>query len=87
MDLHNRVIGVLAGNPDRWDGVHDEAFRAMRVASENMVFLCGPCEKKSWKKRCKKCMNRRGEYRAISVGLSFGGGQGVSPSSCLFFKF
>lgn len=80
LDRNHLIVAVLAGQPDNWDGVAEEAFRAMEEAREKMVFLCPSCKGKPWRAWCERCVNRRGDYKSASVGLSYGGGQGV----CLF---
>lgn len=38
---------------------------------------CGVCRGRSWAEQCRKCRERRGDFKAISVGVSYGGGQTV----------
>lgn len=80
VDLDGRVIGGLVAKPTHdWQQVHDEAFQAMKMASEETTGLCKKCDRKPWQewKDCKTYKNRRGDYKAISVGLSHGNGHTV----------
>jgi hypothetical protein len=67
VDTNGLIIAVLAGQPDdpSWHEVHGSAYRA--IASARM--------------RCyipkKDLDHRRGIFPALSIGISFGGGQSV----------
>lgn len=41
---------------------------------------CGACRGKTWTAQCRPCRERRGDFKAISIGVSYGGGQTVSVS-------
>ena len=38
---------------------------------------CGICRDKPWARQCLKCRERRGDFKTVSVGVSYGGGQTV----------
>ncbi len=85
VDQDGRTIGGLIAKPAHdWQKVHDKAFEAMKTASQETARLCGKCVGKSWEqwKDCGTCNNRRGDYKAISVGLSYGNGHCV----CYFYN-
>ncbi|KAF9472382.1 hypothetical protein BDN70DRAFT_938228 [Pholiota conissans] len=73
-DRFGLVFGALAGMPNGWQGVHDAAARAMRIAR---VLL--------WDVAAKYQSHRRGHYLALSCGISHGGGQ-VRPSNLRWSK-
>lgn len=65
-----QVIAILAGRPkgeteDSWKTLHDEISQAMTEARGKVLF--SP----------QQLSHRRGEYPALAVGGSFGGGQKV----------
>jgi hypothetical protein len=70
-DGSKRVIAVLAGRPAgeterSWKGVHDRAFHAMGEAEKSASFTK------------EQSSHRRGRYRVLATGSSFGGGQRAS---------
>jgi hypothetical protein len=70
-DGSKRVIAVLAGRPAdeaewSWKAVHDGAFQAMSKAKKSASFTA------------KQSSHRRGQYCALAIGSSFGGGQRAS---------
>ncbi|KZT00442.1 uncharacterized protein LAESUDRAFT_666199, partial [Laetiporus sulphureus 93-53] len=64
-DSEGRVIGVLAGSPNdpSWQSVNSEASALLKKAQTQMHFTS------------KMEKHLRGDYPALSVGVSFGGGQ------------
>jgi hypothetical protein len=68
VDKMGKVIGVLCGFPDddSWEATHRGAADAIRAARDVACFS----------DECKK--HRRGNFPALAVGVSFGGGQKVS---------
>ncbi|THU84720.1 hypothetical protein K435DRAFT_822624 [Dendrothele bispora CBS 962.96] len=75
LDSQERVVAVLAGRPQapNWKGLVSEAAEAIARASKDLHFTD------------KQLNNGRGEFPAISIGVSFGGGRkepgNVSQSS------
>lgn len=67
-DDGDRVIGVLCGQPEdpTWDKCHHNAAEAVKEAGDNLRFPRGADS------------HRRGDFPAVAVGASFGGGQRVS---------
>ena len=70
MDASDRVMVMMNSPPatnlgDSWSMVHEDAACAMLKAAEACV----------WK--AQDVHHRRGSYRAMSIGPSFGGGQEV----------
>jgi hypothetical protein len=66
------VIGSLAGRPrERWDGVFRGTAGEIRAARDECMFTT------------KQKDHRRGQFPALAVGISYGGGQKVS----YFFVF
>ena len=45
---------------------------------DELRLTCNPCKGKNSSEYCKPCTNRRGDFRALSFGVSYGGGQTVS---------
>ena len=73
-DEDDRVIAVFVGPPsgdDTWPNVVEGARAAMADAKRNIRF--------SGKQ------DRRGEFKTVATGLSYGGGQMVSISFFLFY--
>ncbi len=70
-DDEGRVITVLAGQPEDpdWESVHTSASDLLEQSRGKCTF-----SQKQWK-------HRRGCYSALSVGISFGGGQTVRNST------
>lgn len=72
VDDDDRIIAVLAGRPigdGTWEGVVREFDATMKVAHNELRFG----------KRC----DRRGNFRTIATGVSYGGGQTVRLTSAL----
>ncbi|TDL13952.1 hypothetical protein BD410DRAFT_817250 [Rickenella mellea] len=65
VDSENRVLGVLAGQPkdEGWAGVATDAFDAIQDERGRMSFSD------------KQVNHRRGDFPAVGVGVSYGGGQ------------
>ncbi|KAK0442271.1 uncharacterized protein EV420DRAFT_1485394 [Desarmillaria tabescens] len=65
IDREGRIIAALAGQPDdpKWNEVHEEAIQSLE----------------SLRKQCKfsedQRKHRRGKFGALSIGISYGGGQ------------
>ena len=87
-DQEDRIIAILAGQP-----ADDESFSQVIVGTEAVMATvaptirargCGICRGKDWVKQCRKCRERRGDFKAISVGVSYGGGQIVRTCFLLF---
>lgn len=81
VDAGGRFLVVLGGMPkdeNSWKKTTTAAYKAMDEQQQGMRLTCDPCKKKTPENYCKPCHNRRGDFRAVSVGLSFGGGQRVS---------
>jgi hypothetical protein len=72
LDKTGRIIAVLVGRPDdsEWVYVVDDAANVMREVQK----LCADMELVSEK----SLGHRQGNFLAIPVGVSFGGGQTVS---------
>ncbi|KAF7797239.1 hypothetical protein EIP86_008431 [Pleurotus ostreatoroseus] len=79
-DAQGRIFVALAGRPvndptwkadvqDRTDALFAEAEAEVRTTT------CKNCEGPLWAERCSKCRNRRGDFKVINIGTSFGGGQ------------
>lgn len=73
---------VLAGRPvgdSSWQvEVVDPVDEALAQAeSEVKTTYCKDCNGPLWDDRCAKCRNRRGDFKHLNVGVSFGGGQQV----------
>ncbi|SJL18888.1 uncharacterized protein ARMOST_22490 [Armillaria ostoyae] len=64
-DKEGRVIAIMAGHPDdpNWDSVHMEAAERLNILGKQCTFT------KDQKMHC------RGRFGALSIGISFGGGQ------------
>ena len=74
VDKDGRIIAVLAGSPNDadWASVHRSAYAALQTARRRCRFPK------------KTTTHRRGNFPALSAGISFGGGQKVSqPASTL----
>lgn len=67
IDAGERVVSALAGQPNdpQWANVSDSAADDVREAGDACVFSDEQLE------------HRRGEFPALAVGVSFGGGQKV----------
>ncbi|THU92409.1 hypothetical protein K435DRAFT_605584, partial [Dendrothele bispora CBS 962.96] len=65
LDSQDRVVAVLAGRPQapNWEGLVSEAADAIARAGEQLHFTD------------KQLNNGRGEFPAIAIGVSFGGGR------------
>ncbi|KAI0359456.1 hypothetical protein OH77DRAFT_1493690 [Trametes cingulata] len=66
VDEQDRVFAVLAGRPrdsQEWSDINEKAMEAFEEARATL------------KLTEKQTANRRGDYAAVSVGVSFGGGQ------------
>jgi hypothetical protein len=74
LDKEERIIAVLVGQPDdpKWGDVAASATEVMQEVEQ--------LGKSSDLFTEKALSHRRGEYLAISTGVSFGGGQKVSLS-------
>lgn len=66
VDREDRIIAILAGRPSGkdWEETVQKYLQALARAKESLQFG-------------KKC-DRRGPFRTIAVGVSYGGGQTVS---------
>lgn len=66
-DHSGRVIAVLAGQPDdpTWNTVNEDASNLL----EDLRPKC--------KLTKEQCQHRRGKFPALSIGISYGGGQQV----------
>jgi hypothetical protein len=66
---------MLAGQPrdDAWDTVERGASEAIRMGGEQASFTS--------KQRC----HRRGQFLALAIGVSFGGGQKVGIPGNYFY--
>ncbi|KAJ7260058.1 hypothetical protein C8J57DRAFT_1233078 [Mycena rebaudengoi] len=71
LDIEGRIIAILLGRPDdpNWDAIVDDAHRAFERA-RRLALARGALRRKNVR-------HRRGNYTAISTGVSFGGGQQV----------
>lgn len=80
MDKKGRVLFVLGGRPaaDDWEDDMKDALVALIEAEEEMELTCRVCKSRPPEQYCSRCVNRRGSFRAASVGMSIGGGQKVS---------
>ncbi|KAJ7271755.1 hypothetical protein C8J57DRAFT_1064979, partial [Mycena rebaudengoi] len=69
LDVDGRIIAILLGKPDDpdWDAVVKDAHRAFERA-RRLALARGVLRKKNTK-------HRRGNYTALTTGVSFGGGQ------------
>lgn len=64
VDRKKRIIAACIGRPsgdETWEGTHKEASEILRVAHDR-IFLGNKA-------------NRRGNFSALSFGISYGGGQ------------
>lgn len=64
-----RIVAVLAGQPhdsDGWSRTHKAAAEDIRIAGDSCSFTDEQSD------------HRRGEFRALTKGVSMGGGQTVS---------
>ncbi len=81
-DTQGRLFMVMAGRPvddPNWPVVMkgvDDAF--VEAEEEAHSGLCKTCQGLSWEDHCSKCFNRRGPFKCIDVGVSFGNGRKVS---------
>lgn len=67
VDDSNRVIGIFVGPPEgdvTWSSVHEGVRVALADAKRRMLFT--------------QRRDRRGTFKTIAAGLSYGGGQRVS---------
>ena len=84
VDAQGRIVVAMAGRPKKevsWGKSMDGLEDFLAETKEKMRLVCESCRTKSPDEHCKACSNRRGDFRAVSFGLSFGGGQSVrSPS-------
>ena len=55
----------------------NEAAETLMQKKAEFKLTCNACMSKKPEDFCKKCKNRRGDFRAMSVGFSYGGGQTV----------
>ena len=87
-DEGDRIIAILAGQP-----IDDESFSEVISGTEAVMASvapsirargCSSCRNKAWTEQCQKCRERRGDFKAISVGVSYGGGQTVWVLFLLF---
>ena len=71
VDSCERVVAAFIGRPEdpAWETVMTDASRAMEDAAVRCSFT--PSQQS----------HRRGGYPTLAVGVSYGGGQKVSPSS------
>lgn len=71
IDMVGRIIAMLCGHPDdpEWESVHVEAADTMRRSQRRI------------RRTKKNSKHRRGNFTALSAGVSFGGGQEVSALS------
>ncbi|KAF7793621.1 hypothetical protein EIP86_004735 [Pleurotus ostreatoroseus] len=78
-DVRGRIFLVLAGRPvgdPTWDDVvSDVEVVLTKAESEVRTSTCAKCKGHSWEERCPKCRNRRGDFKSLTVGVSYGGGQ------------
>lgn len=67
-----RVVGVCAGYPDdsTWEATHIAAAEAIDRARQAFRYFS-----EKW------IRHRRGDFLALAVGVSYGGGQKVNPSN------
>ncbi|KAF9018851.1 hypothetical protein BDZ89DRAFT_959757, partial [Hymenopellis radicata] len=71
LDKERRILAHLAGRPDDFDDVVAELNRVFAEA-ESKLKLCASQRR-----------HRRGRFSAVSVGISFGGGQTEPMNLCL----
>ena len=80
-DEEDRIIGVFIGAPSG-DTSFSEAIAGVEAVMAEVAPSirgrgCSGCRSKSWASQCRACRERRGDFKAISVGVSYGGGQTV----------
>lgn len=74
VDAHDRIVGVVGGKPrgdPTWDASMDKVADDISRARDQMLF------------REEDMQHRRGDFPAAGMGISFGGGQGVSTAASL----
>ena len=85
VDAQDRIIGALAGAPNDEEDfdafIHDVEAVLNRTAPTVKVRKCAPCQSKAWENQCGRCRERRGDFKTLSIGISYGGGQTVSQHS------
>lgn len=76
MDSEGRIIGLLAGRPrgEEWDQVVAGATKAIERTAKKCSFSEGEAK------------GRRGVFAALSVGISFGGGQTVGTLCLILLR-
>ena len=81
-DAEDRIIGALAGGPrdqeDFQDVISDVEALLKATAPSVKIRKCAPCKNRAWDDQCRKCRERRGNFKTLSIGISYGGGQTVS---------
>lgn len=81
VDADDRIIGALAGSPRDQDDfkeiIGDVESLLHATGPRVRARQCGPCKGKDWDNQCRKCRERRGKFKTLSVGISYGGGQTV----------
>lgn len=79
VDSEQRIVAVLAGQPvgdDSWLECMAQVEEAMTTAAGRITLrMCGNCRNKGWDERCSKCRNRRGDFKSVTAGISYGNGQ------------
>ena len=82
VDAEERIIGALAGAPrdqEDFNGVISDVETLLNATAPGVkTRKCGPCKDRGWDDQCRKCRERRGNFKTLSVGISYGGGQTVS---------
>ncbi len=63
-----------------WMPAMEEAAQTLMEKKPQFRLACSSCQFKRPEDFCKGCKNRRGNFRALSVGVSYGGGQKVGQS-------
>ncbi|KAF7797720.1 hypothetical protein EIP86_008920 [Pleurotus ostreatoroseus] len=83
-DIRRRIFLVLAGRPvgdPTWSNLVSDVDAVLAKAAEEVkITVCKNCRGQSWEERCAKCRNRRGDFKSLTAGVSFGGGQ-MSPNN------
>ena len=67
----------MPNNQQAWQKVTSAAGDFLAATKDKLQLTCKGCERKEIKDCCKRCRNRRGNFRAMSEGVSYGGGQKV----------
>ena len=87
VDAEDRIIGALAGAPrdqDDFGAVVSEVEALLNATAPGVkTRKCGPCKDLGWDDQCRKCRERHGRFKTLSVGISYGGGQTVSNAYSL----